>query len=289
MRKNKFSGMLSYDLRNGFRCNVLIFIATIALLILAVIFFDGRQTEIVAGHNQYVQDSDVNQTGEELLLSDNSSSSDYLLFFLRGMKPVNAVEQEQNKKIEVPIMYLALMMIFTVLTGKYMFSGIAKMSVYKSESRRGWIDSKLITNLLWILVIYGIIVGTAMLAGGNNWVNNESYDIFFMKMDYCKASGMDYIKLIITMIFTTMAISMIQIVVSFWSHYFAGILSSIAVYVFSLFSHKIILIGNGCMMQRSECFMEGGYQTRSMMLIDLVVIIVCYVLIRLQMKRRDVM
>lgn len=283
--------LILFDFKNTVRTNAAVIGAAIILLLIGCFYFRSSSLNFVNAYNQNRQNSgavNLNEDSSSLIPSE-ISSSDYMLFMFRGMYPIDEKIQNEGGKIDIPVMYLALMVIFTVMTTKYIFSDISKFSFYKSGSGMKWIFSKLASIFVLIGFVYltGIVI--AIIFGGDLYGYNEQLNIKAMKVEFCHAFGYDIFKLIAMAFLNTFVISVVQVAVSLYFNYYFGILSSVGIYILSLFSQNPFFLGNGSMVQRSQFFLTGGFQITEILFVDMLVLLAGTGLIMWKMKRYDML
>lgn len=252
-----------------------------ALMILSSVYYVNTSKKYVEGYNEFCE-----STGDGEIISDAKvSSADIILFMFAGMDKIN----EKDDKIDIPVMYIALAIIFTCLTYRYICSDLSNTVVPMYDNRMLWLACKILSNIFLIISVYVVGIFVAFIAGKNTWTLNKRIDTELIGCDYCKADKKEFVLLIITSVITVIVISCIQVFMSIAVNYVIGIIVSFSIYILSLFGMNYYMIANGCMIQRSKYFMEHGYNYININVINF--ILLCLVLIALCfiVKRKDIL
>lgn len=270
-----------FDIKNNFFYNKIFLIMVAALMILSSVYYVNTSKKYVEGYNEFCE-----STGDGEIISDTKvSSADIILFMFAGMDKIN----EKDDKIDIPVMYIALAIIFTCLTYRYICSELSNTVVPMYDNRMLWIACKILSNIFLIISVYVVGIFVAFIAGKNTWTLNKRIDMELIGCDYCKADKKEFVLLIITSVITVIVISCIQVFMSIAVNYVIGIIVSFSIYILSLFGMDYYMIANGCMIQRSKYFMEHGYNYININVINF--ILLCLVLIALCfiVKRKDIL
>lgn len=270
-----------FDIKNNFFYNKIFLIMIAALMILSSVYYVNTSKKYVEGYNEFCE-----STGDGEIISDAKvSSADIILFMFAGMDKIN----EKDDKIDIPVMYIALAIIFTCLTYRYICSDLSNTVVPMYDNRMLWLACKILSNIFLIISVYVVGIFVAFIAGKNTWTLNKRIDTELIGCDYCKADKKEFVLLIITSVITVIVISCIQVFMSIAVNYVIGIIVSFSIYILSLFGMNYYMIANGCMIQRSKYFMEHGYNYININVINF--ILLCLVLIALCfiVKRKDIL
>lgn len=270
-----------FDIKNNFFYNKIFLIMVAALMILSSVYYVNTSKKYVEGYNEFCE-----STGDGEIISDAKvSSADIILFMFAGMDKIN----EKDDKIDIPVMYIALAIIFTCLTYRYICSDLSNTVVPMYDNRMLWLACKILSNIFLIISVYVVGIFVAFIAGKNTWTLNKRIDTELIGCDYCKADKKEFVLLIITSVITVIVISCIQVFMSIAVNYVIGIIVSFSIYILSLFGMNYYMIANGCMIQRSKYFMEHGYNYININVINF--ILLCLVLIALCfiVKRKDIL
>lgn len=270
-----------FDIKNNFFYNKIFLIMVAALMILSSVYYVNTSKKYVEGYNEFCE-----STGDGEIISDAKvSSADIILFMFAGMDKIN----EKDDKIDIPVMYIALAIIFTCLTYRYICSDLSNTVVPMYDNRMLWLACKILSNIFLIISVYVVGIFVAFIAGKNTWTLNKRIDTELIGCDYFKADKKEFVLLIITSVITVIVISCIQVFMSIAVNYVIGIIVSFSIYILSLFGMNYYMIANGCMIQRSKYFMEHGYNYININVINF--ILLCLVLIALCfiVKRKDIL
>ncbi len=270
-----------FDIKNNFFYNKIFLLMVAALMILSSVYYVNASKKYVEGYNEFCK-----STGDGEIIPDiKVSSADIILFMFAGMDKIN----EKDDKIDIPVMYIALAIIFTCLTYRYICSDLSNTVVPMYDNRILWLACKILSNIFLIISVYVVGIFVAFIAGKNTWTLNKRIDMELIGCDYCKADKKEFVLLIITSVITVIVISCIQVFMSIAVNYVIGIIVSFSIYILSLFGMDYYMIANGCMIQRSKYFMEHGYNYININVINF--ILLCLVLIALcfVVKRKDIL
>lgn len=270
-----------FDIKNNFFYNKIFLLMVAALMILSSVYYVNASKKYVEGYNEFCE-----STGDGEIIPDiKVSSADIILFMFAGMDKIN----EKDDKIDIPVMYIALAIIFTCLTYRYICSDLSNTVVPMYDNRILWLACKILSNIFLIISVYVVGIFVAFIAGKNTWTLNKRIDMELIGCDYCKADKKEFVLLIITSVITVIVISCIQAFVSIAVNYVIGIIVSFSIYILSLFGVDYYMIANGCMIQRSKYFMEHGYNYININVINF--ILLCLILIALcfVVKRKDIL
>lgn len=270
-----------FDLKNSIRYNKFLLLAVLIFFFLASVYYGGNV-------QQYKKITDRSKTSIEKSEGE-AYSSDFVLFFFRGMEPVDEKALQNGDKIEIPLMYIGLTIIFTCITLRYFSTDISRNTIHYCSSRRWWMISKVASNAVMILLVYATGVVFAIIFGKNVWLYNESADIKFCKVSYCNAYGINILKLLGLSFMTAVTISAIQLCISLYINHIAGVIVSITLYIMSLFSTDLLFIANGCMLQRSSYFLEGGYATEYIFVMNTVIFAIVMCIIVCKSRKWDIL
>ena len=270
-----------FDIKNNFFYNKIFLIMVAALMILSSVYYVNTSKKYVEGYNEFCE-----STGDGEIISDAKvSSADIILFMFAGMDKIN----EKDDKIDIPVMYIALAIIFTCLTYRYICSDLSNTVVPMYDNRMLWLACKILSNIFLIISVYVVGIFVAFIAGKNTWTLNKRIDTELIGCDYCKADKKEFVLLIITSVITVIVISCIQVFMSIAVNYVIGIIVSFSIYILSLFGMNYYMIANGCMIQRSKYFMEHGYNYININVINFILLCLALIALCFIVKRKDIL
>lgn len=202
---------------------------------------------------------------------------DYIMNLLHGMKK-NISNGKDEFKIPVEWMTFHLFIAFSI--GNYLAEDLEKCGVnviIRGGSRKKWIVSKIIWNILAVLSFYVIIyLGNFVLAlintGKIQLSLTQAVSGKFYEMNL-EANQVKYIvALIILPILSSFAISQMQMFLSLFVKPIISFLMVASLLILSAYTMSPYLIGNYSMLQRSAIFMKEGISIFTAVSVNLIII-----------------
>lgn len=289
----RFIRLFWYDFVNSIKCNRVLYAASIILFVLGCVYFRGKMDNLLQDYRnaqkyEQKQKENGNKTeaeGESSAIGIFSEYSeedftggsfvDYSLFLMRGMEKFEW-KNKTSDKIDIPLMYIGLMILLSYLTGNYMFHNNGYYTVVRMKSRVAWLFSKIINNIINIFVVYLLALFTAWLFSDKKLGIHLIVCGKLLRIDQCSLDTghlLSVIALIYGLGFLgAVTIAQLQITVSLLTKNISGFIASIAIYILSLFYVEAYMPGNSCMVQRTSVFMEGGFSPIMLVVIDIVLI-----------------
>lgn len=252
-----------YDLKIGFRKNIMCLFIIAAIVVTAGISF----------HYQI-----LNEKSAGLELPRDLNSMDYFLHIFEGMRPF---DQLSDDKFQLPVTWFLIHMILFYFTGKYPYSEIYNNHganvLMKGGSRKKWFLSKWAWSIVCVLLYYFVaymFVAIFCLAAKIP----IRFDI--MPLEYqnllspvFKCTRIDTIKVLVLPIISSIAAVSVQLVISLITSPFMGFLFMAVLYISSAYYFTVFLLGNFSMLARNSIFCIDGIETIHAVFILTVIII----------------
>lgn len=255
----RFCRMFIYDLRNSLKYNFAIYLLAAGMMVLACMNYSSA----ARGYNR------VEQLGE-------AGYQEYMLNMVRGMEKLPE-DDKARIHIDIPVAYIGMAIFISYIAGRYIFNDSAYTVLVKGRSRTAWIISKSITMGVQIGLVYIMALVVSLLFGGTGAGVEIARCTRLMKMENVLPQALEqplfFVLTLVVPAVTAYAIAQIQIAVSLIFNNIAGFLTSMVIYLGSVFEYNILMIGNGCMVQRSRYFADGGFSIKMTLLIDIAVIL----------------
>lgn len=269
----RFCRMFIYDLRNSLKYNLAIYLLTACMMALACMDYSSS----ARGHNR------AEQLGE-------AGYQEYLLNIVRGMEKLPE-DDKARIQINIPAAYIGMAIFISYITGRYIFNDSAYMVLVKGRSRTAWIISKSLTTGVQIGLVYIMALVVSLLFGGTGAGVEISRCMRLMKMENVLSQALEqplfFVLTLVVPSVTAYAIAQIQIAVSLIFNNIAGFVTAMIIYLGSVFEYNILMLGNGCMVQRSQYFANEGFGVNMILLIDVVVILAAMGLQIFIAKKKD--
>lgn len=269
----KFCRMFIYDLRCSFKYNIVIYLLAACMMLLACMDYGST----VKWHNK------AEQPGE-------AGYQEYLLNIVRGMEKLTDDSMSQ-RQINIPVVYIGMAIFISYITGRYIYSDSVYTVLVKGRSRTAWIISKSLMTGVQIALLYIMALAVSLLFGGTGSGVEISRCTSLMKMEYVLPAALEQplflvLTLVVPMV-TAYAIAQIQITVSLIFNNIAGFVTAMIIYFGSVFEYNLLMLGNGCMVQRSRYFMDNGFSVEMILLFDAVVIVAAMALQIFTAQKKD--
>ncbi len=294
----RYIRMFKYDLISSIRCNYIMFIFTILLAVIGCMYFGGK---IRNNYNdmQFIRNnSELSIIYSDIDFSEyddyrGGSVTDYYMFLFGGMKEITKRDIDSNMIIDIPIMFIGIAIILSFMTGKFLFKNGSYTTITKAKSRYAWILSKVICNVIIVVSVYVITAFIGFLFSNKNMEFSLQLCKSLMGVSKISLNTTNVIEILIFMVvipcLSAISIAQIQITISLAINEIVAFICSIAIYVFSIFYNVIWLLGNGCMVQRYSYFLDNGFNVKSIVIYDIIVISVCVFADIFIMKKKNIL
>lgn len=269
----KFCRMFIYDLRNSLKYNLVIYLLTACMMAFACMDYGSA----VRWHNE------TEQLGE-------AGYQEYLLNIVRGMEKLTE-DSASSRQINIPVVYIGMAIFISYITGRYIFNDSVYTVLVKGRSRTAWIISKSIVMGVQIALVYITALAVSLLFGGTGKAVEISRCISLMKMENVLPAALEQPLFLVLTLAVPMsaayAIAQLQITVSLIFNNIAGFVTAMIIYLGSVFEYNLIMLGNGCMVQRSRYFTDNGFGIKMILLFDVVVILAAMVVQVFTVQKKD--
>ena len=205
------------------------------------------------------------------------SAGDLLLWIFKGIDWIT----DTQKNIEIPTAYLLPNILIGFIIGNYPFkdiNGYGGLVLMRTGKKSVWWISKCIWAILVAAVSYSIMIIEVLLVSliNGRLTLNITQSVGIKVSGYDKAvleNNEQLSKLVIVVVLasfiTTIALNLIQILVSQIMGPITGYIVIIAVLVVSIFARSFLIIGNGFMAIRNNLYSVNGGDIRQTILIDI--------------------
>ena len=232
------------------------------------------------------------------LSSYSFSVGDIFLNMFKGIKEFNP---RDGNTFEMPTNYIFINMFLAFIVGNYPVKdlhGFGKNVLVRSKSRSLWWLSKCAWNVMIVFLFYAFMYGFSLAIGivSDNVNINPTIDIskamaymnieqtpLHMQISAC------IIGLIILPICTSMALSMMQMTLTFITTPIISYLIIVTILVASAFYKSQFLIGNYFMMIRNGSYITNGINSVQGLIIDGIIFFISLTIGYLYFNRYDVM
>lgn len=268
-----------YDLKIGFRKNIMSLIFVIAIVVIAGIAFR-------------FQIFDEKSIGLELPRDLNSM--DYFLHIFEGARPFHEVS---DKKFQLPIAWFLINMILFYFTGKYPYSEIYNNHganvLMKGGSRNKWFISKWFWSVLGVISYYLLAYISVLIfcLGAKIPISFDIKPIEYQNLlsPVFVCTWIDTTQVFISPIISSVAAVSVQLVVSLITSSFMGFLFMAVLYISSAYYFTPFLIGNLSMLARNSIFNVAGISLTQVIIISAMTIILSLVAGIWIFRRQDIM
>lgn len=233
------------------------------------------------------------------LISGAVNFKDCVICLFKGMREYIPAS---NSPFEVPVEFLLLNLVLAYMIGNYPMKdlhGFGRAILLRSNTRLSWWLSKCIWNILTVLFFYmmiylGIGFATSLLGAESTAsadVLNADLIKRFLQFDIA-SSGVDPRQLvayaIILQIFTSIAISMLQMTLAFILNPIISYMFVVSMYIFSAYYMKWFMMGNFLMTFRIGLVNVKGMRLGTSLIVDVIVFATSAIVGYLYFRKYDV-
>lgn len=225
-------------------------------------------------------------------ISTDGTFMDYLLNMLHGMKIFIA---SSGSTFEIPITFLGISILIAFAVGNYAVKDLSACGIYvitRSHSRTNWIVSKILWNFTVVILIYLCIVMVTLVISGGGTAPTE---LFCSKiLDFSNvndreiSNGTLCLITIMLPVITSMAVSQLQMTISFIVSPIAGFFVTVVIMFLSAYITSPFLLGNYWMVQRTSIFLNNGMNISMGICVNAVVITLSIICDILYFKRKNI-
>lgn len=187
---------------------------------------------------------------------------DLIIFALKGMAPY---DPNSNTPFQVPVTWLFVHLFLAFLVGNYPvkdLAGYGQQMLLRSKKRTQWWLSKCAwccgSVLLYYLAGYAVLFVLSLFAGGPGLTASPELSARFNEFLPEAPAGQLAAVALLLPILLSMALSLLQMLLSFATKPFFGYLFVAALLITSAFFFTPLLPGNHLMLLRSSAALPGG-------------------------------
>ena len=268
--------IVKYDLINGGKRNIFKYCVIIIFVILVC-------NQLMKYANSKIQGN--------LLLLDEISYGDYVLYYLSGMKELVL---DANKQFEIPYIWMAEQLLLCSLIFSYPIKdvrGQGKNILLQYGSRQKWWLSKCIWTLVQVLVYYLIVfsvIGIYTVFTGKLSMSIHA-SLFSMTDNVTLTKEILPVSCIYSNVLYSVTIGMIQITISLLMTFVTGILLVVIYDIVALFIMNIWVLGNCSMLYRNDVIVVDGINVNISNLLCMILIILTIIISIIYFKRYDIL
>lgn len=285
--------LVRYEIKNALNKNLIILILLVVSTFCACMYFNNKINDTYRSYEELLKNPNFVKVHNDVNLSDYEGGSieDYQLFLFGGMPKVDLEELKKGRQIEIPAIYLIIAVCITFITQRALFNIGNNYSIIYSRKRTMWMLSKIITNIFLVIIVYLIVMIMGLCFSNRTLDVNKIICRIILDLNSVRFDYTDWFKffsfVFVIPCVSAIAISQIQITISMFTSSIVGFISSLSIYVLSVFYNSVFFLGNGCMAQRTVLFSESGLSIYRIILVDLVVIIVSVILNIVWIKHKN--
>ena len=192
-------------------------------------------------------------------LEKNLSFGDFMTYILKGMRFYEPMQTDiYIPDFEWILIYVYIAFVVNSYPIKDLY-GYGQMVLIRSQKRSFWWKSKCIWNVFNIGIFYMIIILNslifALISGANRIMPQQSIQMYYNQMDVSKLTNGQFIfEVVVVPLMLTVALSLLQMVVSIVIHPVIGFVLSVSIYILSVYSSESWLMGNYLMLMRNRVF-----------------------------------
>jgi hypothetical protein len=263
-----FSKLLLYDLRSGFAQNKAKYlIALLAFITLCALYRSQTQTI-------WIDDG----TGGLQLFSGERSMSDYLIFMFEG---IEVYVPSPNNPFIVPIFWMILQVLIALLVSVYPTNDLRTYALNvltRVRSRRVWWVAKITWTILTVCSFYllclVVVAVFALATGDGSFLPVSAVSLYSSGIDALAMSPSELFGILLVPIFVSVALSVVQVSLSFVMKPALAFLAVMAYCVTSAYLFSPFLMGDYSMILRNGLVMSEGLNSLLMMAISVLVAVV---------------
>lgn len=231
------------------------------------------------------------------LATDSSLSwFDYLFYNLKGDKVYN---YQDGERFIMPANWICFQVIVALIVGYYPIrdlSGYGKNTLVRSQSRVLWFTSKIILTVILVVLFYIAIYGTTLVFGlfdSGSVSANLNVDVtnIFYQVNISDIYMPTFIAyLLIIPLLTSIAMSIVQVVLSFVINPFLSLVLVIGYFTIGTYYDAPYLIGNFSQVLRSKFFnMDTGHTMEQAFLCLGIITVVFLVFGYIYFSKKDIL
>ena len=260
--------LLGYDIRFGFAGNKSLFIFALAVFfMLAFVFFN--QTNHLPSRLIPVM------VGGEIIHIDpsleNPSAVDYLLSFFQG---IEVYVPSPEKPFSLPVFWMAIQIAVALLIVVYPSRDLytyASQVITRGRSKWIWWLSKCLWVIVSVLAFYAIGFAIALVAGlisgGGIFGVSQGIQLVLNGLNIIGLSGSDLALLFLLPVLVTIALSLLQMALSFVVKPIISFTALMSYHLISWVAHSPFIIADYAMIKRNGAIYPAGLSSEVMLLV----------------------
>jgi len=231
-----------------------------------------------------------------LIIQNEPSFSDYAIDVFKGMTIFDS--SSFINKFQIPAFFLLTNFYLSYIIGKYPFKdlkGFGIQILLRSKKRSNWWFSKCIWCMFNVvsmyIIAYTIFLFFILKTGHFTFLNNPAINMSVSEVDSSRFKELDlFLVVYILPITTSVALSLLQMLISLFTKPIIGNITIICLIVFSAYYCKFFLIGNFLMILRNECVISNaGVNTKTSLIINAIISISCIIIGTNKFKKIDML
>lgn len=258
--KSKFLKVLKHDLTIGISANISKYIiAIIYLSILCIKFFSNISAQNVM---------------------TDGNTIDCIIYIFKGIK---VYIPENGEPFAIPFDWLIIQSLISLLVIQYPTQDLytyGMQILIRTRNRCSWWLSKCIWNIASVFIFYMLsfvlaLVFSAMFGNVSMTPNNQVNNLInLINLENIQINLYFYITVLILPFLTSVAVSLLQMALSFLINPIISFLVIMSLMAASAFCHSIFLFGNYSMLLRNEVFYINGFDNRLIIIVNIILIAV---------------
>lgn len=217
---------------------------------------------------------------------------DCILYYFRGIKEY---KPEYREAFDVPAEFFVWNFLTAYIVGDYPVRDLSKtgaVRIVRAKRRDFWWYSKCVFNVLAVVMVYvfvyaGVLVVSLINGAQFKGPTAELFKRIFMT-ELTVSNGI-IVRVVITTLLSTVAVSMFQMLMAFVAGNVAGYASVVVVCVISAYYMKWFLPGNGMMVYRYNVVNQQGITPVLPLAWYVLMTVLCIVAGRYVFERKDIM
>ncbi len=275
MKTKKISALLKHDFNIGFTVNIPKYIISVLVCsFLCVKFYNS------------------------IVVSACTSKGTIMDCYMYLFKGIKVYIPSQDDPFKIPFEWLTIQALIGLLIIQYPTQDLYSYGMQiliRTKKRISWWLSKCIWNVVTILIFYILcfIISFAFSAifGELSILPNENVNAFVSGINLTNIKfNLDfYATVIVLPILTTVAISLLQMTLSFFLNPIISYLGVTCIMASSTYYHSIFLVGNYNMILRNQPIYSEGFGQLIIIIIDLLIIFVSIFVGLVRFKQIDIL
>lgn len=273
---------IRHDLKIGVLSSWLKFVPVLLIFAASCLYLKNNMHSLmIAGH----------------LPNSSVSFADYILYTFRGMQKYSVDPENIKQGFYIPALWLLLNLYLGYIIGNYPLKdlhGYGQQILIRSKARTQWWVGKVIWNIVCVLAFYAVgyltVIVITLATGTLSLTPSAAVALYCGGMDISGWTGNGgIIVAMIQPVISSLALCLIQMVLSFFIKSVFSYIVTIIILVLSAFYCSEFLIGNYSMMLRSNLILKGGVEFHFAVLFGCLLMAASIVIGLLRFKRMDIL